>query len=163
MKTEFSRSAKHKQKQKTAKSEKILHWILPGKVLEKDFMKPRGLTPDQVGHEIGVPVRQISEIVRETRALTLDIARSLGRYLGSSAQEEWLLELNILCTVELHEAAVKMTLAELKYALKGLKRGNGRRPVLKKLLANLKICLKGLKGCRTLSQIQLRAVLRSNA
>ena len=38
--------------------------ILPGKALAKDFMKPRGLTPDQVAKEIGVvSARHMNEIV----------------------------------------------------------------------------------------------------
>jgi len=143
-------------------SKTILQSILPGKVLA-NWMKRRRLWPGKVGYEIEVPVGHIDQILQDRRAITFDIAFRLERYFGSSAREEWLSELNNLRTLVLYEAAVKMTLADLKYALKGLKRGDSRRPALKKLFADLKIGRKGLKGCITMSQIVLRALLRPRA
>jgi antitoxin HigA-1 len=127
---------KQQKENQMKKSKKILHGILPGKVLAKDFMKPRGLTPDQVAKETGVPVQHINEIVQGKRAITLEIALGLERYFGSSAQE-WRDNLQTLNYLEWHEAALKMILADLKSAPRQL------------------------KWCRTLVKMQLRALLRS--
>jgi addiction module HigA family antidote len=56
----------------------------PGEVLLMDFLKPRGLSQDKVAHDIGVPLRRFSEIVRGTRPLTAETSLRLGRYFGMS-------------------------------------------------------------------------------
>jgi antitoxin HigA-1 len=60
--------------------------ITPGEVLEKDFLKPLGLTQYRLAKDIGVPARRINEIVNGSRAISADTALRLGRYFRMSAQ-----------------------------------------------------------------------------
>ena len=56
----------------------------PGEVLLMDFLRPRGLSQNQVAHDIGVSLRRFSEIVHGTRPLTAETSLRLGRYFGMS-------------------------------------------------------------------------------
>jgi addiction module HigA family antidote len=64
----------------------ILEGIHPGEVLLRDFMKPRGLTPDQMMKETGMPVENINELIEDKRKITPAIASVLELCLGPSAQ-----------------------------------------------------------------------------
>jgi antitoxin HigA-1 len=63
--------------------------IHPGEVLREDFLIPLGISEYRVAKDIGVPPRRINEIVKGKRALTVDTALRLERYLGWPA-EVWL-------------------------------------------------------------------------
>ena len=89
--------------------------LLPGKALAKEFLKPRCLTPDQLGHAIGVPVRHIDEIVRGSRAITFEILFRLDRYLGPSVEEWWRI-LVTLYDLERSTARYKWVSAEVKWS-----------------------------------------------
>jgi addiction module HigA family antidote len=67
----------------------ILDPISPGEILLEEFLHPRGINPDQLAREIGVPVNRVAEIINGNREITADTARRLGRYFGTSA-EMWL-------------------------------------------------------------------------
>src|SRR5437870_11262739 len=65
---------------------KLLANITPGEILEKDFLKPMGLSQYRLAKDIGVPARRINEIVKGERAITADTALRLGRYFKMTAQ-----------------------------------------------------------------------------
>jgi addiction module HigA family antidote len=57
----------------------------PGEVLLEDFMKPLNLSQYRLAHDIRVTPNRISQIVHARRAITVDTAMRLARYLGTSA------------------------------------------------------------------------------
>jgi len=63
--------------------------IPPGEILLEEFLRPLGLSQNQLARDIDIPVSRVSEIVRGERAITADTALRLGEYLGTSA-EMWL-------------------------------------------------------------------------
>ncbi len=67
-------------------AEKVLAPIHPGEILQEEFLRPMGLSQNQVALAIGVPARRINEIVLGKRAITADTALRLGRYFGMEAQ-----------------------------------------------------------------------------
>jgi addiction module HigA family antidote len=81
------------------KTEK-LDLIPPGEILFEEFMKPLGLSINQLARDIDVPPGRISEIVSGKRAITADTALRLGKYFGVSP-EIWL---NLQTDYDLHVA-----------------------------------------------------------
>jgi antitoxin HigA-1 len=65
---------------------KLLDNIMPGEILDEDFLKPRAITQYRLAKDIGVPPRRINEIVKGQRAITADTALRLGRYFGMDPQ-----------------------------------------------------------------------------
>ena len=63
-----------------------LHPIHPGEILQEEFLRPMGLSQNQVAIAIGVPARRINEIVLGKRAITADTALRLGAFFGMEAQ-----------------------------------------------------------------------------
>jgi len=63
--------------------------IPPGEILLEEFLKPLGISQNQLARDIDIPVSRVSEIVRGTRAITADTAVRLAQYFGTSA-ELWL-------------------------------------------------------------------------
>ncbi len=51
----------------------------------EEFMKPLGISQNQLGHDLGVSPRRINEIVHARRSITADSALRLARYFGNSA------------------------------------------------------------------------------
>lgn len=68
---------------------KLLAPIHPGEILYEDFMKPVGISINQLGRDIDVPPGRISEIIHGKRAVTADTALRLGKYFDVSP-EIWL-------------------------------------------------------------------------
>jgi addiction module HigA family antidote len=68
---------------------KLLDPIRPGEILYEDFMKPLGVSINELAREIAVPPNRISEIVGGKRSITADTAWRLGKYFGVSP-EIWL-------------------------------------------------------------------------
>jgi addiction module HigA family antidote len=66
-----------------------LDLIPPGEILFEEFMKPLGLSINQLARDIDVPPGRISEIVSGKRAITADTALRLGKYFEVSP-EVWL-------------------------------------------------------------------------
>ena len=58
--------------------------IHPGEVLLEEFLKPMGISQNQLARDISVPPRRINEIVLGKRAITADTALRLARYFGTS-------------------------------------------------------------------------------
>lgn len=63
--------------------------IHPGEILLEDFMKPLGISINQLARDLDVPPNRISTIVNGIRAITADTALRLGTYFGVSP-ETWL-------------------------------------------------------------------------
>lgn len=60
--------------------------IHPGEVLQKEFLKPMGLSQNRLAIALRVPARRVNEIVLGKRGITADTALRLARYFGMSAQ-----------------------------------------------------------------------------
>jgi addiction module HigA family antidote len=58
----------------------------PGEVLLEEFMRPMGISQNQLARDLGVPPRRINEIVHGKRGITADTALRLARHFGTSAQ-----------------------------------------------------------------------------
>ena len=67
-------------------SEEKLHPVHPGEVLLEEFLKPMGLSQNQLAIAIGVHARRVNEIVLGKRGVTADTALRLARYFGTSPQ-----------------------------------------------------------------------------
>ncbi|MBI5524659.1 MAG: HigA family addiction module antidote protein [Desulfarculus sp.] len=59
--------------------------VHPGEVLWEDFMKPLGITQNQLGRDLGISPRRINEIVHGKRRITADTALRLARHIGTTA------------------------------------------------------------------------------
>lgn len=71
------------------KPQKLLDPIHPGEILLEDFMKPLGISINQLARDLDVPPNRISTIVNGVRSITADTALRLGAYFGVSP-ETWL-------------------------------------------------------------------------
>lgn len=58
--------------------------IHPGEVLREDYLKPLGLSMNQLALNLRVPATRIAEIVHERRSITADTALRLGRYFKTT-------------------------------------------------------------------------------
>lgn len=72
-----------------AAKDKLLEPIHPGEILYEDFMKPLGISINQLARDIAVPPGRISAIVNGQRAISADTALRLGKYFGVSP-EVWI-------------------------------------------------------------------------
>ena len=68
---------------------KKLDSILPGVILQEEFMKPMKISAYKLSKEIKVQQTAISQIIKGNRRITVDMALRLSRYFGNSA-EFWL-------------------------------------------------------------------------
>lgn len=69
--------------------QRLLDPIHPGEILLEDFMKPIGISINQLARDLAVPPGRISGIVNGKRAITADTALRLGKYFGVSP-ETWI-------------------------------------------------------------------------
>ena len=65
---------------------KTLAPIIPGEILEEEFMKPLAISQNKLARDIDVPVGRISDIVRGKRGITSDTALRLALYFGVTAE-----------------------------------------------------------------------------
>ena len=63
--------------------------IHPGKILDKELLKPLKISQYRLAKDLNVPPRRINEIVLGKRSISADTALRLSRYFGSTA-EFWL-------------------------------------------------------------------------
>lgn len=68
---------------------KLLEPIHPGEILFEEFMKPLGISINQLARDVAVPPGRISAIVNGQRAISADTALRLGKYFGVSP-EVWI-------------------------------------------------------------------------
>jgi len=67
----------------TRKKRLIIH---PGEIPSEEFLKPLGLSMNQLALALRVPANRINANVAGERGITADTALRLGRYFGTSAQ-----------------------------------------------------------------------------
>ena len=67
-------------------STKKIKPIHPGEILLEEFLKPMGLSQNQLANDIGVPPRRINEIVHGKRRITADTALRLAHCFKMSPQ-----------------------------------------------------------------------------
>ncbi len=65
--------------------------VTPGEMLEKEFLKPLGLTKYRLAKSINVPAQRIGDIVAGKRGVTAETDLRLCRFFGLS--EGWWLRL----------------------------------------------------------------------
>ena len=73
---------------------KTISPIFPGVTLAEDFLKPLGISANELALKLHVPATRISDIVRGRRAITADTSLRLSRYFGTSAQFWMSLQVN---------------------------------------------------------------------
>ena len=59
--------------------------VHPGEILQEEFLKPLGISQNQLGKDLSVSPRRINEIVHGKRSITADTALRLGCYFRNSA------------------------------------------------------------------------------
>jgi antitoxin HigA-1 len=65
---------------------KILPPVHPGEILFEEFMKPLGISQNQLARDLKVPPRRINEIVHGKRGITIDTALRLARHFVTSVE-----------------------------------------------------------------------------
>ena len=58
--------------------------VHPGEILFEEFLKPMGISQNQLGRDLGVSPRRINEIIHAKRSITADTALRLAVYFGNS-------------------------------------------------------------------------------
>jgi addiction module HigA family antidote len=58
----------------------------PGEILKEEFLKPLGLTMNQLALALRVPANRINAIVVGGRSISADTALRLGRYFGTGPE-----------------------------------------------------------------------------
>jgi antitoxin HigA-1 len=59
---------------------KLLDPIPPGEILLEEFLKPMGISQNQLARDIDVPVSRVAGIIAGERAITADTALRLSSY-----------------------------------------------------------------------------------
>ena len=72
-----------------ARAGQLLDPIPPGEILREEFLRPLGISINQLARDLGVPANRVSAIVNGKRAITADTALRLGTYFRVSP-ELWL-------------------------------------------------------------------------
>lgn len=127
--------------------EELLQLIRPGDRLVKYFIRPSGLTLDQVAKETEMSVEDINEIVQSKRKITPEIAERFDRCFGWPAQT--LLDWQLLYDIEVHMLGQESFLADLAMHVLGQE----------SFLAEVKARLKMLKKDRAFVKRRLRGRL----
>ena len=65
---------------------KKLDLIPPGIILQEEFLEPLGITAYKLSKDIKVQQTAVSQIIRGSRRITVDMSIRLSRYFGNSAQ-----------------------------------------------------------------------------
>jgi len=65
---------------------KVIPPVHPGEILLEEFMKPLGISQNQLARDLNVPPRRINEIVHGKRSITIDTALRLSRHFGTSVE-----------------------------------------------------------------------------
>jgi addiction module HigA family antidote len=60
--------------------------ILPGEILEEEFLIPMGISPYKLAKDINISATRVSEILKGKRRITIDTALRLSKYFGNSVE-----------------------------------------------------------------------------
>lgn len=69
-----------------ARKTELLDPIHPGEMLLEEFMKPLGISINQLARDLHVPPNRISGIVNGRRGITANTALRLSRYFSNSPE-----------------------------------------------------------------------------
>jgi len=83
---------------------KTLTPIIPGEILLEEFLKPLGISQNELARAISVPPNRISQIINGKRDITADTALRLGRFFGIEP-EFWL---NLQTRYNMKEARTRL-------------------------------------------------------
>jgi len=61
-----------------------LHEPTPGEILKSEFLDAYGITAYRLARDARMPPTRVSEIIRGKRSISLDTARRLSRYFGTT-------------------------------------------------------------------------------
>jgi len=75
----------------------------PGEMLLEEFLKPMGITQQQLAREIKVPYQRVNELVNQRRGVTPGTALRLSRIFGNTP-DFWL---NLQLRWDLYRAQLK--------------------------------------------------------
>ena len=88
--------------------------IHPGEILSEEFLKPHGLSANNLAERLDIPVNRLTEIIRGRRGISGETAVLLGIAFGTTS-EFWL---NLQSHYELEVAQRAISPARLKRASK---------------------------------------------
>jgi len=60
--------------------------ILPGEILEEEFLLPMGISAYKLAKDIKISATRVSEIIKGKRRITVDTALRLSKYFGNSVE-----------------------------------------------------------------------------
>ena len=60
--------------------------ILPGEILEEEFLIPMSISPYKLAKDINISATRVSEILKGKRRITIDTALRLSKYFGNSVE-----------------------------------------------------------------------------
>ena len=60
--------------------------ILPGEILEEEFLVPMGISAYKLAKDINISATRVSEILKGKRRITVDTALRLSKYFGNSVE-----------------------------------------------------------------------------
>jgi len=60
--------------------------ILPGEILEEEFLIPMGISAYKLAKDIKISATRVSEILKGKRRITVDTALRLSKYFGNSVE-----------------------------------------------------------------------------
>lgn len=63
--------------------------ITPGEILLEEFLKPMGISENQLARDLDVTASRVAGIIAGERSITADTALRLSKYFGTTA-ELWL-------------------------------------------------------------------------
>jgi len=76
----------------------------PGEILREEFLKPLGISSYALARSLGVPLPRVSDIVREQRGISVEMAILLGAFFDTS-EAFWL---NLQAHYDLSQARPKL-------------------------------------------------------
>jgi len=60
--------------------------ILPGEILEEEFLIPMGISPYKLAKDINNSAMRVSEIIKGKIRITINTALRLSKYFGNSVE-----------------------------------------------------------------------------
>ncbi len=60
--------------------------VHPGEILEKEFLKPMGITAYRLAKDVKVQQTRISQIIKQERGITADTAIRFAKYFGTTPE-----------------------------------------------------------------------------
>lgn len=58
--------------------------IHPGEVLKEEFLLPLNISQSKLAGDLDIPISRVNNIIKGTRAITVDTAIRLSEYFGNS-------------------------------------------------------------------------------